>query len=41
MLTVGISGIAINHGAFNLTGIPLAMLTGIILNLILKEEKAV
>lgn len=39
MLTVGISGIAINQGALNLTGIPLSMLIGILLNLILKNKK--
>lgn len=38
MLTVGISGIAINYGNFNLAGIPLSMLIGIILNIILKVK---
>ena len=38
MLTVGISGIAINYGPFNLAGIPLSMLVGIILNIILKNK---
>lgn len=41
MLTVGISGIAINHGALSLTGIPLSMIVGIILNLILKNKKTI
>ena len=40
MITVGISGIAINYGALNLAGIPLAMLTGIILNVILKNKNS-
>ena len=40
MLTVGISGIAINYGALNLAGIPLSMLIGIILNIILKNNKS-
>ena len=38
MLTVGISGIAITGFMFSLTGIPLSMLVGIILNLILREK---
>ena len=41
MLTVGISGIAINHEALNLTGIPLSMIVGIILNLILRDKQEV
>ena len=39
MLMVGTSGIAINHGSFNITGICLAIIVGIVLNLILKENK--
>ena len=39
MLTTGVSGLAITAGAFNLTGIALAMITGVILNLILKDPK--
>ena len=40
MLTVGISNIAFNFGNnFSLTGIALAMITGLLLNLILKGEK--
>ena len=39
MLMVGTSGIAINHGSFNITGICLAIVVGIALNLILKENK--
>lgn len=38
MLTVGISGIAITGSMFSLTGIPLSMLVGIILNLVLKDK---
>lgn len=41
MITVGISGIAISQGALNLSGIPLAMLTGIILNIFLKDSKSI
>ena len=41
MLMVGTSGLAINYNSFNITGICLAIIVGIILNLILKEEKAV
>ena len=39
MLMVGTSGIAINHGSFNITGICLAIIVGIVLSLILKENK--
>jgi uracil permease len=38
MLMVGTSGLAINYGSFNITGICLAIVIGIILNLILKEK---
>lgn len=38
MLTTGVSGLAITAGAFNLTGIALSMITGVILNLILKDK---
>ena len=37
MLTTGLSGLAITFGAFNLTGIAFAMITGVILNVLLKE----
>lgn len=39
MLMVGTSGLAINYNSFNITGICLAIIIGIILNLILKEKK--
>lgn len=39
MLMVGTSGLAITAGNFNISGICLAILTGIGLNLILKEKK--
>lgn len=38
MLMVGTSGLAINYNSFNITGICLAIIVGIILNLILKEN---
>lgn len=38
MLTTGVSGLAITAGAFNLTGIALAMITGVLLNLFLREK---
>lgn len=38
MISCGISGLAINAGEFAIDGIVLAMLVGIILNLILKDE---
>jgi uracil permease len=37
MLMVGTSGLAINYGSFNITGICLAIVVGIILNLTLKS----
>lgn len=40
MLACGVSGFAINSGAFNLSGVALAMIVGIILNVILKDKKA-
>lgn len=40
MLMVGTSGLAITAGTFNITGICLAIVTGIILNLVLKEKEA-
>ncbi len=40
MLMIGTSGLAINYQSFNITGICLAIIVGIILNLILKEKKA-
>ena len=39
MTSVGLSGLAITAGVFNLTGIALAMITGVVLNSILHEEK--
>lgn len=39
MLACGVSGFAITSGSFNLSGIALAMVIGIILNLILKDSK--
>ena len=41
MLACGVSGFAITSGSFNLSGIALAMVVGIILNLILKDSKRV
>jgi uracil permease len=38
MLMVGTSGLAITGGALNISGICLAIVTGIILNLIIKEK---
>ena len=38
MLMIGTSGLAINYGSFNITGICLAIIVGIILNLILREK---
>lgn len=38
MLMVGTSGLAITSGAFNISGICLAIIIGIILNIILKDE---
>ena len=40
MLMVGTSGLAITAGTFNITGICLAIVTGIILNLVLKSKEA-
>lgn len=39
MLTTGLSGLAITFGAFNLTGIAFSMITGVILNLLLKNKE--
>ena len=39
MLACGVSGFAVTSGSFNLSGIALAMVVGIILNLILKDSK--
>jgi uracil permease len=39
MLACGVSGFSITYGSFNLSGIALAMVVGIILNLILKDSK--
>ena len=39
MLMVGTSGLAINFGSLNISGICLAIITGIILNLILKDKE--
>ena len=41
MLMVGTSGLAINYGNFNVTGICLSILVGIALNLILKEGRPI
>ena len=41
MLACGVSGFAITSGSFNLSGIALAMVVGIVLNLILKDSKRV
>ena len=38
MLACGVSGFGITYGSFNLSGIALAMVVGIVLNLILKEN---
>lgn len=38
MITTGLSGLAITAGAFNLTGIALAMVVGCVLNLVLRDE---
>ena len=38
MLMVGTSGLAITGGAFNISGICLAIVIGIILNLIIKDK---
>lgn len=38
MVTTGLSGLAITYGAFNLTGIALAMIVGVLLNVILKNK---
>lgn len=40
MLMVGTSGLAINYGNFNITGICLSILVGIALNLILKDKSS-
>ncbi len=40
ILTIGIGGAVLNIGAFSLSGIGLAALTGVILNLIIPKEKA-
>jgi len=40
MLMVGTSGLAITAGTFNITGICLAIVTGIILNLVLRDKEA-
>lgn len=39
MLTTGLSGLTITLGAFNLTGIALAMIVGVFLNVLLKDNK--
>lgn len=38
MLSCGVSGIAINYGSFSFSGVALAIIVGIVLNLILKEN---
>ena len=39
MVTTGLSGLAITAGAFNLTGIALAMVVGVILNFVLRDKQ--
>lgn len=41
MLSCGVSGIAINYGSFSFSGVALAIIAGLALNLILKDKKAV
>ena len=38
MITVGVSGLQITYGAFNLAGIALSMIVGVILNVLLKDH---
>ena len=38
MLSCGVSGIAINYGTFSFSGVALAIIVGLLLNLILKEK---
>ena len=38
MLSCGVSGIAINYGSFSFSGVALAIIVGLILNLLLKEN---
>ena len=40
ILTVGIGGLAITFGTFNLAGVALSMLLGVILNLVLRTKKS-
>lgn len=40
ILTVGIGGLAITFGTFNLAGVALSMILGVILNLVLKTKKS-
>lgn len=40
MLMVGTSGLAINYGNFNVSGICFSILVGITLNLILKDKSS-
>lgn len=40
ILTVGIGGLAITFGTFNLAGVALSMILGVILNLVLKDKKS-
>jgi uracil permease len=40
MLSCGVSGIAINYGTFSFSGVALAIIVGLILNLILKDKSS-
>ena len=40
VLSLGISGVVLGGGTFSITGTALALVAGVILNLILKEKKA-
>lgn len=40
ILTVGVGGLAITFGTFNLAGVALSMILGVILNLVLKDKKS-
>lgn len=40
ILTIGIGGLAVTFGTFNLAGVALSMILGVILNLVLKTKKS-
>lgn len=40
MLSCGVSGIAINYGTFSFSGVALAIIVGLILNLVLKDKSS-